>query len=190
MGFGLLPNAKWETLMNDQANAIELATDLTIAWLRNPNSRMSAADVPEFLERMHSALGKLTENAPSAPDDVGQKYVPAVSVRDSLASRDHTISLIDGKPYRTLRRHLAGHGLTAEEYRARYQLKPDYPMVSPAYSENRCALAKKNGLGGRIKRPVDAGAAELRKAATKGKNEPSIKTKKNAKKQGENRSGV
>ncbi len=55
--------------------------------------------------------------------------------------------MIDGKPYKTLRRHLATNGLTPEEYRDRYGLRPDYPMVSETYSESRRAMAKKIGLG-------------------------------------------
>jgi predicted transcriptional regulator len=55
--------------------------------------------------------------------------------------------MIDGKPYKTLRRHLSTHGLTPAEYRARYGLEPDYPMVAPAYSEHRRAMAHKIGLG-------------------------------------------
>ena len=51
-----------------------------------------------------------------------------MTARKSLASKDHIISMIDGKPYKTLRRHLSGHGLTPEQYRERYNLKPDYPM--------------------------------------------------------------
>ena len=70
-----------------------------------------------------------------------------MSVRKSLASKDHIISMIDGKPYKTLRRHLSTHGLTPEEYRARYNLKPDYPMVSENYSQVRRDMAKKIGLG-------------------------------------------
>ena len=68
--------------------------------------------------------------------------------------------MIDGKPYKTLRRHLSGHGLTPEQYRERYNLKPDYPMVAPAYSETRRAMAKKIGLGRKpwAKRPAKAAA--------------------------------
>ena len=87
------------------------------------------------------------------------EYTPAVSVRKSLASKDHIISMIDGKPYRTLRRHLSTHGLTPDEYRARYKLKPDYPMVAPAYSEARRAMAKKIGLGRKPKTPAETTAA-------------------------------
>ena len=55
--------------------------------------------------------------------------------------------MIDGKPYKTLRRHLSTHGLTPESYRARYNLKSDYPMVAPSYSDHRREVAKKLGLG-------------------------------------------
>lgn len=70
-----------------------------------------------------------------------------MSVRKSLASKDHIISLIDGKPYKTLRRHLSGHNLTPETYRERYGLKPDYPMVAENYSKARREMAQKIGLG-------------------------------------------
>jgi predicted transcriptional regulator len=131
------------------SNSVELATELTIAWLSNPNTRAAADDVPAFLQKMHEAVSGLSAGAAqSAPqaDDV-LDYVPAVTVRKSLASRDHIISLIDGKPYRTLRRHLTTNGLTPEEYRQRYGLKKDYPMVAPSYSEQRRAMAKQIGLG-------------------------------------------
>ena len=129
-------------------NAVELATELTIAWLSNPNTRASSDEVPGFLHKMHEAVNQLSTNTQIATDEepVGE-YTPAVSVRKSLASKDHIISMIDGKPYKTLRRHLAGHGLTPAEYRPRYGLKPDYPMVAENYSEARRAMAKKIGLG-------------------------------------------
>lgn len=133
-------------------NAVELATELTVAWLGNQNNRVSAEDVPTFLRTMHATISELsgaavetgdTSEAPVAEGD----YTPAVSVRKSLASKDHILSMIDGKPYRTLRRHLSTNGLTPDEYRARYNLKADYPMVAPSYSEARRAMAKEIGLG-------------------------------------------
>ena len=133
-------------------NPVELATELTIAWLGNQNNRVQADEVPTFLRTMHATLTELS-NSPSAPDNAQKDAepehdaVPAVTVRKSLASKDHIISMIDGKPYKTLRRHLSTHGLTPEEYRARYNLKPDYPMVAESYSEQRRAMAKKIGLG-------------------------------------------
>ncbi|MBB4152306.1 putative transcriptional regulator [Sphingomonas jinjuensis] len=133
---------------NADQGAVELATELTIAWLGNPNTRTSADEVPAFLGKMHDTVRALlgasdtaTEAAPAA------EYTPAISVRKSLASKDHILSMIDGKPYKTLRRHLATHGLSPVEYRERYGLKADYPMVAENYSESRRAMAKKIGLG-------------------------------------------
>ena len=134
--------------MNDDINAVELAAELTAAWLANPNTRTNAEDVPAFLRSMHAAVDQLSGTATSAaPEEAAQAYEPAVTVRKSLASPDHIISLIDGKPYRTLRRHLSSNSLTPEEYRARYNLKADYPMVAPSYSEARRTMAKSIGLG-------------------------------------------
>ncbi|MEO7469198.1 MAG: MucR family transcriptional regulator [Sphingobium limneticum] len=129
-------------------NATELATELTIAWLGNPNNRVSADEVPAFLQKMHATVSALASSGTEeAAPEAAAEHVPAVTVRKSLASKDHIISLIDGKPYKTLRRHLSGHGLTPDEYRARYGLKTDYPMVAETYSEARRAMAKKIGLG-------------------------------------------
>ncbi|WP_267434316.1 MucR family transcriptional regulator [Sphingomonas sp. GM_Shp_1] len=140
-------------------NAVELATELTIAWLGNPNTRTSSEEVPAFLNKMHETVSSLLGSTPQTTDvEAPTEYVPAVSVRKSLASKDHIVSMIDGKPYKTLRRHLATHGLTPEEYRERYGLKPDYPMVAESYSESRRAMAKKIGLG-RKPGPRTAGAA-------------------------------
>ena len=133
---------------NTDLNAVELATELTIAWLGNPNTRTSAEDVPAFLGKMHDTVSALLGQG-GEPETVEApaEYTPAVSVRKSLASKDHIVSMIDGKPYKTLRRHLATHGLTPAEYRERYGLRADYPMVAENYSESRRAMAKKIGLG-------------------------------------------
>nr|WP_315383677.1 MucR family transcriptional regulator [uncultured Sphingomonas sp.] len=150
--------------MSEQINTdpVELASDLTIAWLSNPNNRATMEDVSTFLRQMHADVIALAGQAAGinvAGDEAPSgEFTPAVSVRKSLASKDHIISMIDGKPYRTLRRHLSTHGLTPEEYRERYNLKPDYPMVAPTYSEQRRAMAHKIGLGakGRAARNVAA----------------------------------
>lgn len=131
---------------------VELAAELTIAWLGNQNNRVLAEDVPAFLRTMYTTISTLTNDSSATETDneeipAEEQFTPAVSVRKSLASRDYIISLIDGKPYKTLRRHLSRHGLTPEEYRARYKLKPDYPMVAANYSEQRRAMARKIGLG-------------------------------------------
>jgi predicted transcriptional regulator len=146
-----LGDAKKEQFMahNTSSNDIlELASELTIAWLSNPNTKVSAEEIPFFLEKMHVAVAGLATSSTQAKESASaNEYTPAVSVRRSLASRDHLISMIDGKPYKTLKRHLAGHGLTPAQYRERYGLKADYPMVAESYAELRRGLAKKIGLG-------------------------------------------
>ncbi|WHU02590.1 MucR family transcriptional regulator [Sphingomonas sp. NIBR02145] len=131
-------------------SSVELAAELTAAWLANPNTRSTTEDAVAFLTSIHAAVAELgkvaaVEPEPAAPAE--QEHVPAVSVRKSLASKEHIISLIDGRPYRTLTRHLSTHGLTPDEYRARYNLPKTYPMTAPAYSEQRREMAKKLGLG-------------------------------------------
>ncbi|WP_254913746.1 MucR family transcriptional regulator [Sphingobium sp. Z007] len=107
------------------------------------NNQVPASDIPGIIETTRTALERKTAVAtPAEPD-----HVPAVSIRKSLASRDHIISLIDGKPYKSLKRHIGRHGLTPAEYRERYNLAKDYPMVAPGYSEQRREVAQRLGLG-------------------------------------------
>ncbi len=129
------------------ADTTALAAELTTAWLSNPHTRAGLADVLAFLTSMHEAVSALSRpalvpNAESVPE-----HVPAVSVRKSLADPKRIISMIDGRPYASLKRHLADNGLTPAEYRKRFSLKSDYPMVAPGYSEGRRAIAKQLGLG-------------------------------------------
>ena len=154
--------------MTTETNAVELATELTIAWLGNPNTRTSADDVPGFLQSMHAAVSRLASPTETTTSASGQEHVPAVSARKSLASPNHILSMIDGKPYKTLRRHLATHGLTPETYRERYGLKADYPMVAESYSEARRAMAKSIGLGRKAGKKVGASAESGAKTARKG----------------------
>jgi predicted transcriptional regulator len=145
---------------NVNQNTQELAAELTIAWLSNSNTRAQAADVRDFLQSMYEAVSALVTApaADAANEQPAVEYTPATTARRSLSSPEHIISLIDGKPYKTLRRHLSGHGLSPEQYRERYGLKADYPMVAPAYTEVRRAMAKKIGLG--RKPSTDAPASE------------------------------
>jgi len=147
-------------------NPVELATELTIAWLANPNTRTNADDVPAFLNKMYETVSVLVGgNAKAAESEApAQEYTPAVTARKSLASPHHIISMIDGKPYKTLRRHLATNGMTPVEYRERYGLKADYPMVAPTYSEARRTMAKSIGLG---RKPGQTNADKADKADAK-----------------------
>jgi len=148
---------------------VELATELTVAWLGNANNRINADDVPAFLQTMHDTIANLSSGGTAKSDaaEPAKDYTPAVSARKSLASPDVIISMIDGKPYKTLRRHLATHGMTPEEYRERYGLKKDYPMVAPTYSAARQAMAKKIGLGRKPGQTNAAKAAAKQPRATK-----------------------
>lgn len=115
--------------------------------------------------RLGSSAIKLQDVQSSRPDRPPQKeptpapsrLSPAVPIAESV-TRDYIISLEDGKPYRSLRRHLwARHRLTPDDYRAKWGLPDDYPMVAPGYAEERSSIAKRTGLGhakGTAKKPV------------------------------------
>lgn len=153
---------------NTNTNLIEFATELTIAWLANPNTRAAAEEVPSFLEKMHVAVANLAAPDAMKADAVAKaEYTRATTVRRSLASKDHIISMIDGKPYKTLKRHLSGHGLTPATYKERYGLKSDYPMVAESYAEMRRGLAKKIGLGRKPGTKVAAAKAPAKPKATR-----------------------
>ncbi|MFZ3482782.1 MucR family transcriptional regulator [Sphingomonas sp. 3-13AW] len=122
---------------------IALIEQVATAWLNNPDHRIDTAELPTLLRKIGEGI-----DAALAPPVL---HPPAVSIEASLASNDHILSMIDGKPYKGLTRHIATHGLTPDEYRARYCLPPHYPMVSPAYSAKRRAAAKKLGLGRHIR---------------------------------------
>lgn len=136
--------------MEEKQSTVELAVALTTAWLGNPNTRCAPEDVHAFLKNSHATLVGLSQPE-TAPDqeqaEPSSEFTPAVSVRKSLADPDYIVSMIDGKRYRTLRRHLSTRDLTPETYRERYGLKPDYPMVAPGYAAQRSKLAKELGLG-------------------------------------------
>jgi len=148
---------------SNAADPIALATELTVAWLSNPNVRASAEEVPAFLKSIHATIGELSNGTSAAAADAAPEYVPAVPVRSSVKP-DFIISLIDGRKLKSLKRHLSVHGLTPAEYRERYGLKPDYPMVAANYSAQRREVAQRLGLG-RKARSARGKAAELVSAA-------------------------
>jgi predicted transcriptional regulator len=131
----------------DHSNLTSLTVDLLSAYVANNSVEHIA--LAELIKSTHAALKIIDSPEPPAPE--APEYKPAVSVRQSLKSDAHIISLIDGKPYQTLKRHLKGHGLTPDEYRTRYGLPKTYPIVAPAYSASRRAIAEKLGLGRRVK---------------------------------------
>lgn len=132
--------------MAEDSDVIALTVDVVSAFVGHNNIRPD--DVPAFIAATHAAILALGESAAPAIEEPAEDSAKgAVSARKSLASKDHIFSMIDGKPYKTLRRHLATHGMTPESYRSRYKLPTSYPMVAESYSETRRQLARKIGLG-------------------------------------------
>ncbi|MGF7156176.1 Ros/MucR family transcriptional regulator [Novosphingobium gossypii] len=121
-----------------------LTVQLLSAYLAN--NTVPADDLASLIR---TTRGALTEDSTSQVEAEPETYTPAVSVRKSLASQDQILSLIDGKPYKTLKRHLASHGLTPDTYRERYGLPATYPMVAPTFAARRREIAEQIGLGSR-----------------------------------------
>lgn len=118
----------------------ELTADIVSAFIGN--NSVPAATLPELIASVHAALSRLAHS--SAPSVEPQ--VPAVLPRKSI-TQDFLICLDDGKKFKALKRHLSQLGMTPDEYRAKWGLPRDYPMVAPNYSKARSALAKAAGLG-------------------------------------------
>lgn len=148
-----------------------LTVQLLSAYVGN-----NAVPSNELAELIRTTKAALTD-APAPEVPAAEEHVPAVSVKASLASRDHILSLIDGKPYKSLKRHLSVRGLSPDEYRARYNLPATYPMVAPNYSEQRRKVAKELGLG-RKKAEAPAVPASIAPAVKKnGRAKPGAEAK-------------
>jgi predicted transcriptional regulator len=106
------------------------------------NNSVHRGDLPNVIASVHAALQGLAAQKQAEPE----KPEPRISIRKSVTP-DFLISLEDGKQYKTLKRHLGKLGLTAEEYRTKWGLPADYPMVAPSYAAKRSELAKSSGLG-------------------------------------------
>jgi len=120
---------------------ITLTSDIVAAHVSN--NSVSVEDVPSLISNIYGALSGLGQAEP-APEE---KLTPAVSIRASVKP-DYIVCLEDGKKLKMLKRHLMTHyNLTPEQYRQRWGLPADYPMVAPSYAEKRRELAKKIGLG-------------------------------------------
>src|SRR3954453_10090776 len=124
---------------------IELAADIIAAYVSN--NPVPVAELPALISNVHAALNGLTSGASQATtaEEQVEKATPS-QIRKSITP-DALISFIDGKPYKTLKRHLTGHSLDPYSYRQRYGLPNDYPMVAASYAAQRSELAKAIGLG-------------------------------------------
>ena len=128
---------------NSNSQVIAMTADIVSAFVANNN--VAANDLPSLITNTHAALsGISTGETPQAP---AAKQEPAVSIRKSI-SPDFLICLEDGRKFKSLKRHLrTKYNLSPEEYRAKWGLPKDYPMVAPNYAKARSDLAKSMGLG-------------------------------------------
>ena len=131
--------------MNDNptnGNFIELTAEIVSAYVSN--NTVPAGEIPGLINQVHAALSKVSGKSAEGP---AEPLKPAVSVKKSITP-EHIVCLEDGKKFKSLKRHLRTHyDLSPEEYREKWGLPVDYPMVAPNYSETRSRLAKDNGLG-------------------------------------------
>ncbi|MBA4748682.1 MAG: MucR family transcriptional regulator [Sphingopyxis sp.] len=131
--------------MTEQSDSAEMLVTLTadIVAAHVSNNSVAISDLSLLINTVHSALGNLG----GAPIPEPEQLVPAVSIRASVKP-DYIVCLEDGKKLKMLRRHLmTAFGMTPDDYRAKWGLAADYPMVAPNYAEQRRVLAKQIGLG-------------------------------------------
>jgi predicted transcriptional regulator len=122
-------------------NFIDLAAGIVSAYVSN--NTVAAAELPALINEVHAALTRVARG----PDAQRGPQKPAVSPKRSVTA-EYLICLEDGKKFKSLRRHLKSqYGLSPEQYREKWGLPADYPMVAPNYAATRSALAKKMGLG-------------------------------------------
>ena len=121
---------------------IPIASEIVAAYVAK--NHVQAAEMPALISTVHAALAALGKPEPAAAEPA--KLTPPVSIRKSVTD-EYLVSLENGKHYQALKRHLTKLGMTPAEYRAKWGLPADYPMVSPAYARKRSELAKGIGLG-------------------------------------------
>ncbi|MDG4898172.1 MucR family transcriptional regulator [Mesorhizobium sp. WSM4976] len=135
-----------EAESNSQAALIALTADIVSAYVGN--NPVPVASLPDLIQSVNSSLANIGQAV--EPEKPLQN--PAVNPKRSVFP-DYIICLEDGKKFKSLKRHLDAHyGLTPDEYRAKWGLKSDYPMVAPNYAAQRSALAKSSGLGRKAKK--------------------------------------
>lgn len=134
--------------MSDKAPValVEITTEVVSAYLAR--NHVPPAEIPTLIAAVHATFATIGE--PEAAAAEPEKRAPAVPVKKSVTD-EFIISLEDGRKLKSLKRYLAGLGMTPGEYRAKWGLPNDYPMVAPAYARQRSELAKTIGLGSKRK---------------------------------------
>jgi predicted transcriptional regulator len=127
---------------SQSTNFIELAADIVSAYVTN--NSVAASDLPSLINEVHGALQRIISGVQELPAEAPK---PAVPVKKSVTA-DYIICLEDGKKFKSLKRHLrTQYNISPEEYREKWGLPTDYPMVAPNYAQARSNLAKQMGLG-------------------------------------------
>ncbi|MSO70695.1 MAG: MucR family transcriptional regulator [Alphaproteobacteria bacterium] len=129
------------SMNNDQQRSLKhMAVDIVSAYVSH--NRVGTEELPALIRSVFESLSRQSPEAAAS-----ENLVPAVAVRSSV-TRDRIICLEDGRSFKSLKRHLrTAHGFTPAQYRARWSLRSDYPLVAPAYAAQRSDLAKQIGLG-------------------------------------------
>ena len=123
-------------------NFIELTAEIVSAYVSN--NTVSAGDIPGLINQVHAALSRVSGKSGEGGTE---PLKPAVSLKKSVTP-EHIVCLEDGKKFKSLKRHLrTQYNMTPEQYRDKWNLPPDYPMVAPNYAAARSQLAKQMGLG-------------------------------------------
>ena len=137
--------------MDEKSEVIEMTSDIVSAYVGN--NSVAASDLPALIQSIHRALSGISQGSDvqePAPKE------PAVPVRRSITP-DHLVCLEDGRKFKSLKRHLrTKYNMSPEEYRAKWGLPKDYPMVAPNYAKARSDLAKQMGLGQGGRKPARA----------------------------------
>jgi len=136
--------------VSNSPDLIEMTTEIVSAFVSN--SSVGASDLPALIHQVHKTLSEISTGVdPEAP---APAQAPAVSVKKSI-SADYLICLEDGRKFKSLKRHLrTKYNMTPEQYRAKWGLPKDYPMVAPNYAAARSNLAKQSGLGQGGRKPA------------------------------------
>ena len=126
----------------DNGNHIELTAEIVSAYVSN--NTVAAGEIPSLINQVHAALARVSGKSGDTP---AEPLKPAVSVKKSITP-EYIICLEDGKKFKSLKRHLrTQYNMTPEQYRDKWDLNADYPMVAPNYAAARSQLAKQMGLG-------------------------------------------
>ena len=125
------------------SSPIQLTAEMVAAFVAN--NPLPKSELPALIHAVHATVAKLADESNSAPPQIEPK-TPAVPIRRSVTP-EFLICLEDGKRFKSMRRHLTGLGITPGQYREKWNLPADYPMVAPNYAAQRSAMAKKFGFG-------------------------------------------